>query len=52
MLKTVLINMLIWAAYAYDMFTLAMSCVQFIIERYRDVKRRFADRTGDYIPAV
>jgi len=52
MLRTVLINFLIWAAYAYDMFTLAMSCVQFILERYRDVKRRFADRTGNNILTV
>lgn len=52
MLKTVLINMLVWAAYAYDIFTLVMDCVQFLIERYRHVKRRFTDRTGDCIPAV
>jgi len=52
MLRTVLINFLIWAAYAYDIFTLAMSCVQYFIERYRDVTSRFADRTGDAIPAV
>jgi len=52
MLKTALINMLIWAAYAYDIFTLAMDCVHYLIGRYHDVKRRFADRNGDYIPAV
>jgi hypothetical protein len=52
MLRTALINMLIWAAYAYDIFTLAMDCVQYLIGRYQDVKRRFADRTGNYIPAV
>ena len=52
MLKTVLINLLVWAAYAYDIFTLAMTLVHFLLERYRHVKRRFADSTGDYIPAV
>ena len=52
MLRTVLINFLIWSAYMYDIFTLAMNCVQFFIERYRDVKRRFADRTGNHISAV
>lgn len=52
MLRTILIKMLIWAAYAYDIFSLAIAAVQFFIGRYHDVKRRFADRTGDYIPAV
>lgn len=52
MLRTVLINFLIWAAYAYDIFTLAMNCVKFLIERYHDAKRRVANRTGNSIPAV
>lgn len=52
MLKTVLINFLIWAAYAYDIFTLAMNCVQFLIERYRDVNSRFADCRRDVISTV
>jgi len=52
MLRNVLINFLIWAAYAYDIFTLAMNCVEFLIRRYRDVKRRFADSSGNCVPAV
>ena len=52
MLRTVLINFLVWAAYAYDIFTLAMNCVEFLIGRYRDVASRFADRNGNVIPAV
>ena len=52
MLKTALINLLVWAAYAYDIFTLAMNLVHFLIGRYKDAKCRFTDRTGDYIPAV
>jgi uncharacterized membrane protein YjfL (UPF0719 family) len=52
MLNTVLIRMLIWAAYAYDVFLLALRAVQFFIRRYQDVERRFANRTGNHIPAV
>jgi len=51
-LRTVLINFLVWAAYAYDIFTLAMACVQFIIERYHDATSRFANRSRNVVPTV